>query len=153
MSGFFILSDAGFHGILLLLCADCKDFFSTQQIFLFLAFPPKPFVAVEPFYIFQLGVLVELIEEAVTEASGCENGNRKGDVCPFGYCSPDCAIDKIVDAVHSGVRHCVQFLITPVDGFVGCFIGCRLCDSLYLLIADCRGCSLKYRLLRQNIGI
>ncbi len=55
-----------------MLCADNKDFFPAEHIFLFLAFPPEPFVAVEPFDIFQLGVFVKLIEEAVAESSGGE---------------------------------------------------------------------------------
>lgn len=46
--GFFELAGKILYGILLLLCADSKGFLSAKQIFLLLAFPPKPFVAVEP---------------------------------------------------------------------------------------------------------
>lgn len=62
VSGFFELAGKILNGILLLRCADSKGFFSTQQIFLMLVLPPKPFVAVEPFDILRLGVFVELVE-------------------------------------------------------------------------------------------
>ena len=48
MPGFFELAGKILYGILLLQCADSKGFLSAKQIFLLLAFPPKPFVAVEP---------------------------------------------------------------------------------------------------------
>ncbi len=54
VSGFFELAGAVLYGILLMSCADSKDFFSAEHIFLFLALPPKPFVAVEPFYFLEL---------------------------------------------------------------------------------------------------
>lgn len=66
MSGFFELAGKILYGILLLLCADSKVFFSSQQIFLLLALPPKPFVAVEPFGISQ--ALVVLVEMETTYA-------------------------------------------------------------------------------------
>lgn len=45
-------------------------------------------VSVEPLDIFQLGVFIELIEKAIAEAAGGENGNPEGDICPFRYCRP-----------------------------------------------------------------
>lgn len=95
VSGFFELAGKILYGILLLLCADSKGLFSAQQIFLLLALPPKPFVAVEPFDIFQLGVFVEQIEESVTEASGGEHCDCENNIYPLWDCSQDCAVDKI----------------------------------------------------------
>lgn len=62
VSGFFELAGEILYGILLMLCADSKGFFSAKQIFLLLALPPQSFVAKEPFGILRLGVFVELVE-------------------------------------------------------------------------------------------
>lgn len=48
-----------------------------QELTLFFALVERALSAVEPFYIFQLGVFVELVEETVAEASGGEKKNRK----------------------------------------------------------------------------
>mgnify|MGYP006895781682 CR=1 FL=1 len=65
------------------------------------------FIAVEPFNILQFGDYIEHVEESITETSGGEDCDCEDDVCPFGYCRPDCTVDKIVDAVQRGVRHCI----------------------------------------------
>lgn len=75
VSGFFELAGKILYGILFLLCAASKGFFSAQQIFLLFTFPPKPFVAVEPLDIFQFEVFVNLVEEAVAEAYSGENSD------------------------------------------------------------------------------
>ena len=56
-------------------------------------------IAVEPFDIFQLGVFVQLVEEAITEASGGENCDCENDIHPFRDCRPDSTVDKVVNTM------------------------------------------------------
>lgn len=95
------------YGILLLLCADCKDFFSAQQIFLMLAFPPKSFVAVEPLGLSQALVVLAEMETAYAEADSDKQYNSGNGIDPFGDCRPYCVVDKVVYAAHE--RFCGGF--------------------------------------------
>lgn len=68
VSGFFELAGEILYGILLLLCADSKGFFSAQQIFQMLALPPQSFVAVQPFGISQTLIVLVEMETAYAKA-------------------------------------------------------------------------------------
>lgn len=56
-------------------------------------------IAVEPLDIFQFGVFVKLVEEAIAEASGGENCDCENDIHPFRDCRPDSTVNKVVNSM------------------------------------------------------